>query len=342
MTRRKPAAPARVHFENFTDKPAVFHITRPRLQAAIRRHPEVAARAAISHGKNLDTLDKWLPEIEVLVTSYDVITHPQFPQHNLAKAAPKLRWILLTSAGIEKVLPLDWLPSAVKLINVRGAHRKKATEFAQMSLLMLNAKLPRMGSNQRAARWESLFTPSIAGKTLCLIGVGNLGGVFAEQAQRLGLKVLGVRRSGKSHPAVDRMYPLSRLREAIGKSDFVVATAPLTPDTEGLIGKREFAAMKPGTGFMNVGRGGVIDHDALRSALRSGALSGAILDVYPQEPLPPSSPLWNTPNLIMIPHVAMDDVDRFLAICLDLAFENLERYIAGKPLKNVVDPKLGY
>lgn len=342
MKTKTPAKPPRVHFENLTTKPPVFHITAKRLAEAKKRHPEVTKQVRISHGEDMQTLPKLLPQIEVLVTSYDILTHPLFPMRDLAARAPKLRWILLTSAGIEKLLPLDWLPPSIKLINARGAHQHKANEFAQMSLLMLNAKVPRMTSNKGVSKWESLFTTSIAGKTVCVIGVGHLGSAYATQAKRLGLKVIGLRRTAKPHAKVDVMLPMSKLHQALGKADFVVVTAPLTQDTRSLIGEKEFAAMKPGTSFMNVGRGGTIDHDALRAALESGHLEGAILDVYPQEPLPSSSPLWKTPNLVMIPHVAMDDVDRFLSICLDIAFENLLRELKGQPLRNVVRPELGY
>ncbi len=340
----KAAKTARLHahFENLTSKPPVFHITRERLTSAMSRHADVAKNIHITHGSDLKELHKVLPKVEVLVTSYDVLTHDKFPFDTLAEAAPRLKWIFLSSAGIEKLLPLDWLPPGVKLINARGAHRKKAAEFAQMSLLMLNIQLPRMVTNQKNAHWNSIFTSSIAGRTLCLVGLGNLGSVFAAQAKRLGMKVIGVRRTGKPHRHVDRMLPLAKLKQAFAAADFVVLTAPLTGDTKHLVGDKEFAAMKPGTMFMNVGRGGVIDTAALIRSLRSGHLGGAILDVYPQEPLPGSHPLWKAPNLIMIPHVAMDDIDRFLSHCLDIAFENLRRTLAGRPLRNVVRPSLGY
>ncbi len=341
------AAPARasalhVHFENLPTKPPVFHITKARLAAARRRHADVAKRVRITHGDDVHALAQNLAAIEILVTSYDVLSHPAFPLRSLADAAPRLRWILVTSAGIEKLLPLDWLPAATSLINARGAHWNKANEFAQMSLLMLNAQVARMVTNQRNARWESLFTPVIAGKSLLVLGTGYLGRAFAKQGKRLGLVVCGVSRSGRGAASFDEVHSLRSLPRLLAKADFVVTALPLTEDTAGLIGTAAFARMKPGAGFINVGRGGVIDHTALREVLRDGRLSSAILDVYEAEPLPAADPLWDTPNLIMSPHVAMDDIDAFLPACLDLAFENIRRTLAAKPLKNVVTPALGY
>jgi phosphoglycerate dehydrogenase-like enzyme len=341
-TQRSTAKKPRVHFENLTAKPPVFHITAARLRAARRRHADIAGRVTITRGSDLATLPERLASLDVLVTSYDVITHPRFPRARLAQAAPRLAWIFVTSAGIEKLLPLDWLPAGVRLVNASGAHRDKAREFALMSLLMLNAQVPRMTANQRAARWESLFTPSIAGKTVCLVGTGEIGSAYAWAARRLGLRVIGVRRSARPHPGVDRMVPLARLHAALGAADFVVTSAPLTPATAGLFDAAAFAAMRPGAGFINVGRGGVVDHAALVAALRSGQVGNAVLDVYPAEPLPPDSPLWQAPNLVMVPHVAMDDADRFLDRCLDIAFENVGRHLGGRPLRNVVDPVRGY
>ena len=332
----------RVHFENLPTKPQVFHITKERLAAARRRHADVVKRVKITHGEDVHLLAQNLPSIEVLVTSYDVLSHPAFPLRTLSDVAPRLRWILVTSAGIEKLLPLDWLPAKTSLINARGAHWKKANEFAQMSLLMLNAQVARMVTNQRNSRWESIFTPVISGKRLLVLGTGYLGRAFAKQGKRLGLEVTGISRSGGGAASFDEVRSLKSLRSMLTKADFVVTALPLTKETAGLIGTMEFARMKRGAGFMNVGRGGVIDHAALRQALQNGHLSSAILDVYQAEPLPAADALWDTPNLIMSPHVAMDDIDAFLPTCLDLAFDNIRRTLAAKPLKNVVNPALGY
>jgi len=207
---------------------------------------------------------------------------------------------------------------------------------------MLNARMPNIVTNQGRSRWAQIFTPSIAGKTVVVIGLGDMGGTAAREAKRLGLRVIGIRRRARPHRYADEILELRHLRRALRQADFIFVAAPLTPASRRLLGKTMLASAKPGAGLINVGRAGVVDYDALRAALTSGALSGAILDVYEQEPLPPSSPLWTTPNLILMPHCSSDDSERYMPLTLDLAFDNLRRLIAGRPLKNRVDPRRGY
>ncbi len=331
----------RVHFESLTARPT-FHISEERLEEALERHPEIAAQLEPSRGEDLERLDEVLPETDVLIASEFVLAHPRFPLKDLARAAPRLKWMHVTNAGIEKLLPLTWLPRGVKLTNSAGAHFGKAKEFAAMALLMLNAQLPRILTNQAQRKWEKVLSPTIAGKTLCVVGVGELGLAFVAEGRRLGLRVIGVRRSGRPRAGVERMYPTTALDEALSQADFVVVSMPLTGETEGLIGRPQFAAMRPGAGFINVARAKVVDYEALKECLRSGHVGGAILDVFYPEPLPPEDDLWQTPNLVMMPHVAMDDSVNFLAHCLDIGFDNLGRHLQGRRLKNVVDPRKGY
>jgi phosphoglycerate dehydrogenase-like enzyme len=175
-----------------------------------------------------------------------------------------------------------------------------------------------------------------------MVGVGRIGAEAARLARRLGMRVLGVRRSGKAHPSVHRMFKPARLREAFRQADFVVVTAPLTPETRGLIGAKELDALPKHAGLVNLGRGAVVDYDALMGKLWRKELSGAVLDVFPEEPLPPESPLWSTPNVILSPHCAVDDGRVYAERCIEIFLDNLRRYLAGRPLRNVVDPKLGY
>jgi len=309
---------------------------------AIGRHAEATQQLDVSRGEDLVDLAAVLPGIDVLVASEFVLSHPAFPLQELAIAAQRLKWMHVTNAGIEKLLPLAWLPKNMKLTNSAGAHFTKAKEFAAMALLMLNAQLPRIICNQSQRKWEKVLTPTVAGKTLCVVGVGELGLAFVTEGKRLGLEVIGVRRSGRARAGVDRMYPTAEVGDALSQADFVVVSTPLTADTEGLIGAREFARMRPGVGFVNVARAKVVDYAALQESLRSGHVSGAILDVFHPEPLPAESDLWQTPNLVMMPHVAMDDSENFLARCLDIGFENLARHLQGRRLKNVVNPARGY
>ncbi len=331
----------KVHFESLSARP-VFRISAPVLEAALARHPEIGGRIEASRGEDLAGFPAALAEAEVLIASEFVLAHERFPRADLARAAPRLRWMHVTNAGIEKLLPLDWLPRRIKLTNSAGAHFPKAKEFAAMALLMLNAGVPRMLSNQSRRSWEKVHSPTIAGKTLCVVGVGQLGLAFVAEGRRLGMRIVGVRRSGKPRPGVDRMHATGEIGAAVAGADFVVVSAPLTPDTENLVGAEAFARMKRGAGFVNVGRARVVDYGALQAALESGQVGGAILDVFSPEPLPPESDLWAAPNVVIMPHVAMDDSEHFLERCLDIGFENLARELAQRRLKNVVNPKRGY
>jgi phosphoglycerate dehydrogenase-like enzyme len=314
-------------------------MTEPAIAAALTR--SALSHIRISLGEDLRDLD-WLSEADVLVTSNDVIRDPGFPIGELATAAPQLRWIHIIGAGIEPLLPLAWLPDGVTLTNNSGIHVDKMRESAMMALLMLNARLPAIVTNQRHARWDPIFTPRIIGKTVLIVGVGDMGAAVAQAARALGLFVVGVRRSGAPHPDVHRMVPVAALDGVLPNADFVVLAAPLTPETENLLDRRHIELMKPGAGLLNVGRALLVDQDALVEALRTGALSGAILDVFDPEPLPASSPLWQAKNIVLTQHVTSDDLDEYLPKTYEFVFENARRLMCGEPLLNVVDRTRGY
>ena len=175
-----------------------------------------------------------------------------------------------------------------------------------------------------------------------MVGVGGMGGSAARAGKRLGMHVLGSRRSGRGHRAVDEMFAPADLGRVIPRADVVFVTAPLTPETRHLIGRPELGLMKPTAGLVNFGRAGVVDYRALAAKLRRKEVAGAILDVFEPEPLPSSSPLWRTPNLIMTPHVTSDDDEDYMPLTLDLVFENVARLLDGRPLKNAVRPDISY
>jgi phosphoglycerate dehydrogenase-like enzyme len=329
-----------VHFETRADKPSVFRMTPPLVRAAHKR-AGLDRNMRWTVGEDLADM-RWLATAEGLVTGNDIVVDKNFPLRTLAQAAPKLRWIHIIGAGIEPLLPLDWLPKHVTLTNNSGVHVQKTGEFATLALLALCYRLPQMVSNQRRAKWHQIFTPSIAGKTLLVVGLGEMGGAAAKSAKRLGMRVVGMRRSLRPHRHADAMLAPSQLHKGLAQADFVLIAAPLTPATRHLIDGRAIAAMKDGAGLINIGRAGVVDYAALAKALRNGKLSGAVLDVFDPEPLPASSPLWQVPNLIMTPHCSSDDLDHYLPLTLDLAFANAARLRAGKRLKNPVDPATGY
>ena len=314
---------------------AVFTITRERFEDAAARYPHVA--------RNLDVLIDWdLDRFETSMRTAEVLVTWDLPTANLARVAPKLRLIHVIGAGVEHLCPMDWVPPGVTVANNRGAHADKAGEYGLMAILMLHNRLPALIGNQRRAHWESLYSTPIGGRTLLVVGTGSIGAAVAHRCRALGMRVLGVSRHGRPLDAVDETHTTDRLDDVLPRADFVFVAVPLTPETHNLLDARRQALMKPGAGLVNVGRAATVEYDALVANLRSGRLSGAVLDVFDPEPLPPGSSLWNAPNLVVTPHVSADDGDSYVALTLELVFQNLERLLDGRPLVNVVRPELGY
>lgn len=314
---------------------AVFRPTPERFAAAAARHPDAAAQIDVRFVTDEAGLEDALAETEIMIGW-------RFRKDDFARRAPRLRWLHLTGAGIEHLLPLDWAPRRLRLTNSSGVHAPKAGEFASMALLMLNNSIPFHATNQRRRHWEQRFDGLIAGKTLLVVGVGEMGGAAARAARGLGMRVIGVRCSGRPHPAVNRMVGPDELHDVLPAADFLLIAAPLTSGTRGMIGAAELDLLRRGCSIVNIGRAGIMDYNALAERLADGRLRGAVLDVFDPEPLPPSSPLWDTPNLMVIPHCSSDDPDNYMPAVLDQFFDNLKRYLAGRPLRNRIDPRREY
>jgi phosphoglycerate dehydrogenase-like enzyme len=300
-----------------------------------RRYPDVMARLRIEFCTSDDERERMLARAEAFVGW-------KFPPANLAERAPHLKWIQLTGAGVEHLRPFDWMPPGLKLSNCSGIHGPKVAEFAVMALLMLNSHMPHILTQQRAHRWDQRDSNLIAGRTVVVLGLGGMGGAVARAAKRLGLRVLGVNRSGRPHRHCERTFPVNQLSRALREADFLFLAAPLTTASKGLIDDRALDWLKPGAGLVNVGRGGLVDEPALVRALKRGSLAGAILDVFATEPLPADSPLWDTPNLVVVPHVSSDDQRAYMSSNFDLFFRQARRFLAGRRLMNLIDPTLEY
>jgi glyoxylate/hydroxypyruvate reductase len=338
--RSRKSLPARtrgrvhLHIENPPSPGEVFEVTRQRVEKALASYPALRKRIEITIGYDGDILNGALK-------TADVLFGWSFDRSNLAERAPNLRWIHAHGAGVNHLMPLDWLPPGAVLTNSRGVHGSKADEYAIMSILMLNNRVPEMVASQRRATWNQVFNTSIEGKTLLIVGVGHVGRGAAKWAKRFGLNVIGIRRTGKPHRYVDAMHRPSALRRLLPSADFVLITAPHTRDSHHMIGAREIALLKKGAGIANYSRANLVDYEALRGRLEKGELS-AILDVFDPEPLPSESWLWHAPNLIITPHCSSDDRELYTIKTLDLVFRNMKRFIAGKPLVNRVDARYQY
>ena len=323
-----------LHLESLSKRPAHFHLREDAWAAAAKRHKALARRLTVTIGWDGDIIDEALKTADLMINSTP-------PRDNFAARAPRLQWLHTTGAGIDGLMPLDWLPSRVTLTNNSGQHGEKAEDSCAMSLLALHSRLPEVMGNQRNHAWTQILTHPIAGLTVLVIGFGDLGQAAGRAAKKLGMKIIAVTRTGKATRLADQVVPVTRLDKVLPKADFVIVTTPLTSVTRGLLDKRRLGLMKPGAGLINIGRAPIVDYEALRRKLSAGELCGAVLDVFDQEPLPADSPLWDTKNLIVLPHITCDGPD-YIDGVLDRWFVNFERLVSGKRLNNIVDRKLGY
>ncbi|HSE01065.1 MAG TPA: D-2-hydroxyacid dehydrogenase [Burkholderiales bacterium] len=329
-----PGEVLHLHLESFRKRPAIFHLTEERWRSAAGRHRALAKRLRVTIGWDGDIIGEALKTADAMINSSP-------PRENLRSRAPRLKWIQTTGAGIDSLLPLDWLPRDIALTNNRWAHGPKAEDSCALAITMLNARLPQLLASQRHHTWEPVYTTPVAGKTAVVIGFGDLGQAAGRAAKKLGARVIAVTRSGKAARPADSVCPVRRIDRVLHQADFVIITTPLTPETRNLLDRRRLDLLKPEAGLVNIGRAPVVDYDALREKLADGTLAGAVLDVFQPEPLPADSPLWDTPNLVLMPHVSCDD-PRYVDRLLDFWFENFERLLDGKPLKNRIDSRRGY
>ncbi|MHB1133937.1 MAG: D-2-hydroxyacid dehydrogenase [Chloroflexota bacterium] len=322
--------------------------------AAIRAaHPALvvhgeAGGLAIQPPEGLDcseiTYPIFHPEIDLapILARVEVIVASRLPA-DIARRAPRLRWVQALGAGVDHLMPAEALRQAdFTVTNVKGVHAVPMAETVLSMLLGFAKGWPTLLEHKRAHHWQRFVPAELGGRTLGLVGLGKIGRQIARVCSQMGMRVLGLRRSGPGVVAdVETVYGPAGLGELLRQSDYVVCCLPNTPETHHLLGEAQFRQMQPHACFVNVGRGQVVDETALARALREGWIAGAGLDVFETEPLPESSPLWELPNVLIMPHVGGDS-DRFMERCTTVVVENLRRYAEARPLMNVVDPARGY
>ena len=312
-----------------------FTITKEHLNEALKNYPEIKER--------LEIFVDWDEEnFEKSMSNSDILLAWNFPTENLKKISPNLKWIHVVSSGVEHLLPLDWMYDDLILTNSSGVHALKAGEYGLMAILMLQNHMTQIVTNQKKKEFISLFSNPIAGKTVVLIGTGSLGSSMAKHINLLGANVIGVNKRGKKVDGCNKVITIENIDKVLPDADFLYLAVPETPETKNLISKKRLDILKPTCGIVNVGRQSVMDYEALSEKLHKNEIAGAILDVFTHEPLDISSKLWDTPNLIITPHVSSDDNGNYVKLTLDIFLKNLKLFLENKELSNQIDKKLGY
>ncbi|ONF63244.1 hydroxyacid dehydrogenase [Amycolatopsis keratiniphila subsp. keratiniphila] len=257
-------------------------------------------------------------------------------------AADRLRWLHIASAGVDPVLFPGLQESDVVLTNSRGVFDGAIAEYVLGVVLTFAKDFARSWDLQKQRRWKHRESERIAGRRVLVVGTGPIGRSIARMLRAAGMSVAGVgRRPRADDPDFGDVYASSELSRHLPGADYVVAVAPLTEQTKGMFDAEAFAAMKPGSRFVNVGRGELVVTSDLIGALRNGPLGGAALDVFDTEPLPAESPLWTMENVLISPHMSGDFVG-WRNTLVEVFADNFRRWRAGEPLRNVVDKRLGY
>lgn len=258
--------------------------------------------------------------------------------------APRLRWIHSRSAGLDGLLSPALVAHPAVLTNGRGVFSQSLGEFALAAILFFAKDLRRMVRSQQAGVWDPFDIEEIRIQTVGIVGYGDIGRACAQRARAFGMRVLGLRKrpaESAGDPWADRVYGYAELAQMLPECDYVIAAAPLTPETRGLIGEAAIGRMKPNAVVINIGRGPLIDEAALIRALDAGRIRGAALDVFDTEPLPAGHPFYRLENVLLSPHCA-DHAHDWLDQAMLFFLENFERYRSGQPLRNVVDKSRGY
>ena len=312
-----------------------FTISKDDFDKALEKLPELKEKIEIFIDWDEDNFSSSMLNSDILLTW-------NFPTVNLKKVAPNLKWIHCVSAGVEHLLPLDWMFDNLVLTNSSGVHSKKAGEYGLMSVLMLQNHMTKIITNQKNKKFISLFSNPIAGKTIVVIGTGSLGSSMIKLVSPLGANIIGVNKKGGAVEGCVRVVKIDKIDSILPKADILYLALPETSETKNLINRQRLDLLKPSCGIVNIGRQSVMDYEALCEKLNKKEIAGAILDVFSSEPIDANSKLWNTPNLVITPHVSSDDDGSYVKMTLELFIKNLKLFLENKKLVNQIDKILGY
>jgi phosphoglycerate dehydrogenase-like enzyme len=282
-------------------------------------------------------------QMDAILADAEVIYGFRLPG-NVITRSPKLKWIQVMAAGVDKYLTDEILQSRVTVTNVSGIHATTIGEFVLGLMLIFIKRSNLCFELKQQKRWQPFNTGILRGKTVGIVGLGNIGREVARLSKSFGMNVLATRRSareGQRCRDVDSLYSPEHMEDLLARSDFVVLTLPLTAHTYHIIGEAQLRSMSPTSYLINIARGNIVDEEALIRALEEKWIAGAGLDVFAEEPLPSESPLWELPNVIFSPHVA-GGMENYIERTNVVFCENLERYLNKRKLFNVVNKKHGY
>ena len=298
----------------------------------------IDAQCSIRCAGDLDALRRALPGAEVLLGW-------NFAAEDIRHAfdrADRLRWIQWSGAGVDAALFPALVESDVTVTNVRGVFDQAMAEYTLGMILAFAKGFRRTVGLQRERTWLHRLSERVAGTLALVVGAGSIGRTIARTLRGAGIEVEGVGRTARDvDPDFGRVHAVAELNRALGRADWVVLIVPLTEQTRDLFDASRFAAMKPSARLFNLGRGALVDEQAMIDALQGGVIAGAGLDVFAVEPLPATSPLWGMENVLVSPHMSGDYKEHQVAVA-DVFIENFRRYRAGEPLENVVDKRLGF
>jgi glyoxylate/hydroxypyruvate reductase A len=276
-------------------------------------------------------------EAKAFVEEMEILYAWGFPPY-LLPLARRLRWIQVMGAGVDGFLDAPFPPKVV-LTRAEGIFGPWMAEYTLGWLLWSAQHMEAVRANQRSRHWEPLVPTLLRGKTMGIVGLGSIGRTIARAGRALNMRIVGMNRSGRRPPEVERVYRRADLRDLLAASDYLVLALPLTPETRGLVGEAEFRAMRPEAWLVNLGRGALIQEEALVRAVQERWIAGAVLDVFTEEPLPAEHPFWGMPNVVVTPHISGPSDPGEIAPIFN---ENLRRFLRGQVLRGRVDLRRGY
>src|SRR5262245_60143351 len=304
--------------------------------AASRMPPDV--RLVVSD--KLEELRAHAPQADAILYAHGQVSLLS----GILPLATRARWIHSLWTGVESILTPEMLAHPAPLTNGRGVFRWLLADWVVGVMLYFAFDFRRVLKQQEEKVWKPFVSTTLEGRSLGIVGYGAIGSAVAQRVRPFGVRIGALRRRPElfqDDSLIDRNYTPTQLAELMSASDYVLVATPLTPETRGLVGEAEIAAMKPGAVLINIGRGPAVNEGALVRALQSGAIRGAALDVFDTEPLPPEHPFWGMPQVFLSPHTA-DRVEGFLGPAFDCFLDNLARFLKGNPLINIVDKHAGY